>query len=300
VTYPAAAQQALSRRILAAMGYDFEAGRLDVSAHPFTESMGRGDVRITSAFHPDDLLSGITSTMHEGGHALYELGLPAALHEQLAGQAASVGIHESQSRLWENHVGRGLPFCRWLAPMLAEAFPGPLGGLTPEALYRAANVVQPSLIRIEADEVTYNLHILLRFEIERALFAGQIESAGVPEAWREILRRDLGLELPDDRRGPLQDIHWCLGVFGYYPTYTLGNLYAAMFWRQARRDLPGLDEQLARGHFGELLGWLRRQVHARGSILTAAELCRDVTGRDLTSDDFTAYLAAKHAAVAES
>ena len=297
--YPIAAQEALSRRILTSMGYDFAAGRLDVSAHPFTESLGRGDVRVTSAFHADNLLSGITSTMHEGGHALYELGLPAELHEQPAGQAVSVGIHESQSRLWENHVGRGLPFCRWLAPVLAETFPEQLAGLSPEALYRAANVVQPSPIRIEADEVTYNLHIVLRFELERALFAGELEPAGVPDAWRAILRRDLGLTIADDRRGALQDIHWCIGVFGYYPTYTLGNLYAATFWRQARQELPELDAQLARGQCGELLDWLRRRLHARGSLVPAGELCREVTGAELSSDDFIAYLRDKHAALAE-
>jgi carboxypeptidase Taq len=296
--YPLATQETLSRRILTAMGYDFEAGRLDVSAHPFTESMGRGDVRVTSAFHPDNLLSGLTSTMHEGGHALYEQGLPAELHEQPAGQAVSVAVHESQSRLWENHVGRSLPFCRWLAPILALAFPRRLGGLTPEALYRAANVVQPSPIRIEADEVTYNLHVVLRFEIERALFSGALEPDGVPEAWRTILRRDLGLEVEDDRHGALQDIHWSLGVFGYFPTYTLGNLYAAMFWEQARRELPELDDHVARGDFAGLRGWLREKIHARGSILTAAELCREITGRDLASDDFIAHLKAKHTALA--
>ncbi len=292
--YPAATQGELSRRILTAIGYDFEAGRLDISAHPFTESMGHGDVRVTSAFHADNLLSGISSTMHEGGHALYEMGLPESLRETPAGQAVSLGIHESQSRLWENHVGRGLPFCRWLAPLLAETFADQFGGTTPEAIYRAANVVQPSPVRIEADEVTYNLHIVLRFEIERALFAGQLEPAGVPDAWRQFTRQDLGLDLADDRRGALQDIHWCTGSFGYFPTYTLGNLYAAMFWNQARTDLPDLDQQLAAGEFGSLLGWLREKIHERGSILTAAELCRDITGRDLCADDFVAYLEAKH------
>jgi carboxypeptidase Taq len=290
-------QAEICRRLLETIGYDFDGGRLDVSAHPFTESMGLGDVRVTTAYHEDDLLSGITSTLHEGGHALYEQGLPEAHHEAPAGQSASLGWHESQSRLWENHVGRGLPFCRWLAPQLAAAFPEQLADLTAEALYRAANVIRPTPIRIEADEITYNLHIVLRFEIERALFAGELEPAGVPEAWRERARDDLGLELADERQGALQDIHWCVGGFGYFPTYTLGNLYAAMLWQAARSELPDLDRQLAVGETGSLLSWLRAKVHRRGAILTARDLCREATGGELSSEAFVAYLAAKHEAL---
>jgi len=296
-SYAVDRQNILSQRLLAMMSYDFAAGRLDVSAHPFTESMGFGDIRVTTAYHEDNLLSGLTSTLHEGGHALYEQGLPEAHRETPAGQAASLGIHESQSRLWENHVGRSLPLCRWLAPQLAELFPDELAALTPETLYRAMNVVQPSPVRIEADEVTYNLHIALRFEIERALIAGDLEPAGVPDAWRELARADLGLVITDHRRGALQDIHWCMGSFGYFPTYTLGNLYAAMFWNAARADLPDLDDGLAAGDPGCLVGWLREKVHCRGNILTAHELCREVTGRDLCVDDFVDYLTAKHSAL---
>ncbi len=293
--YPDTAQQELSRRVLEAIGYDFKCGRLDVSAHPFTESPGRGDVRVTSRFRPEDPLTGLTSTLHEGGHALYELGLPAEHADLPAGEALSLGIHESQSRLWENHVGRGLPFCRWLAPQLGDLFPQ-LADLSPTHLHRALTVVRPTPIRIESDEVTYNLHIILRLEIERALIGGEIETADVPAVWREKARELLGLDVPDQRTGPLQDIHWCMGAFGYFPTYTLGNLYAAMFWDAARRDLPDLDQQLAAGQCAPLLGWLRTHVHARGNLVTAGELCREVTGQPLTADAFVAYLQQRYAA----
>jgi carboxypeptidase Taq len=234
--------------------------------------------------------------MHEGGHALYEQGLPAALATSPAGQAVSLGIHESQSRLWENQVGRGLPFCRWLALRLRAAFPVQLADLDPERLHRAANRVQPSLIRIEADEVTYNLHIILRLEVERALIDGQLAVADVPAMWRDQMRDLLGLEVPDQRRGPLQDIHWCMGAIGYFPTYTLGNLYSAMFWNAARRDLPDLDQQLAAGDSTALLGWLRTHIHEPASLMPADQLCRRVTGHDLRADDFVAYLGDKFGA----
>ena len=269
--FPAGRQDAVCRRVLDAMGYDFAAGRLDVSAHPFTESLGRGDIRITNRYDESDPLPGITAALHEGGHALYEQGLPADFAETTAGQAVSLGIHESQSRLWENHVGRSMPFCRYLAPILAEAFPDQVPDLPPEHLYRALNVVQHSPIRIDADEVTYNLHIILRLEIERALIAGDLAPADVPAAWRAKAREYLHLDLADDRTGALQDIHWSLGSFGYFPTYTLGNLYAAMFWNAARLALPDLDAHLAVGDCAGLRGWLREHIHARGSVLTASE-----------------------------
>jgi carboxypeptidase Taq len=256
--------------------------------------MGPDDVRITTRYHQDDPLSGLFSTLHEAGHALYEQGLPADLSEAPAGQPASLGLHESQSRLWENLVGRSLPFCRWLAPRLNETFGGQSDGWTAEQLYRQVNSVRPTPIRIEADEVTYNLHIILRLEIERALIAGDLQTVDVPEAWRTRAREDLGLEVTDHRSGALQDIHWCTGSFGYFPTYTLGNLYAAMFWQAARRDLPALDRDLQAGEFAALLDWLRRRIHDRGSLLTAAELCREVTGRDLDAAPFIDYLEAKY------
>ncbi len=287
-------QESLCRRVLAAIGFVFDQGRLDVSPHPFTESIGAGDVRLTTSFDVGKPLSGLYALLHEGGHALYEQGLPAAHRETPAGQPASLGIHESQSQLWENHVGRSLPFCRWLAPLLQATFAARLPALPAEDLYREVNVVAPTAIRILADEISYNLHIILRWEIERALIAGDIAAGDVPPLWRSRAREYLDVAVADDRGGALQDIHWSAGAFGYFPTYTLGNLYAAMFWQVARRDLPGLDGDVAAGRFGGLLAWLRRHIHARGSLVTASELCREVTGRDLAAGPFLAYLTDKY------
>jgi len=295
--FPVSGQATLSRQVLEAMGYDFAAGRIDISAHPFTETMGLGDVRITTIYDEADVLSGISSSMHEGGHALYEQGLPEEHRETPAGHSLSLGIHESQSRLWENHVGRSLPFCRWLLPQLKNQFPALAADLTVNELYRASNVVRPSLIRTDADEVTYNLHIVLRMELEQALIEGDLEAADVPAAWNNKVRQYLGIEVPDNRTGALQDIHWCSGAFGYFPSYTLGNLYGAMFWQTARQDLPDLDNQMATGDLTPLLQWLRTNIHERGSILTAGDLCREVTGQNLTADHFIAYLETKFGAL---
>ncbi|MFO7607565.1 MAG: carboxypeptidase M32 [Candidatus Krumholzibacteriia bacterium] len=291
--FTAADQDRLGRAVLDAMGYDFAAGRLDVSAHPFTQGLGPGDVRITTRYDAADLRPALYATMHEGGHALYELGLPGEHAGEPVGSAVSLGIHESQSRLWENLVGRSRPFVAWLAPQLAGIWPAAYGGADPEALYRAANTVRPSLIRIEADEVTYNLHIILRLEIERALVAGEVEVDGLPSLWREKVKAYLGLDVPSDREGVLQDIHWSFGLFGYFPTYALGNLYASQLFAAARRHLPDLDAQLARGELAGLLGWLRANVHGPGSLYPAGELCVRVTGQELSPEPFLAHVRAK-------
>ncbi len=296
-SFATADQDRLGRAVLRAIGYDFEAGRLDVSAHPFTQGFNPGDVRITTRYDETDLQSGLYANLHEGGHALYELGLPAEHAGEPVGSAVSLGIHESQSRLWENLVGRSLPFVRWLQPQLAAIWPDAFAGADPRALYRAANVVAPSLIRIEADEVTYSLHIILRMEIERALIAGQVQVADLPSLWREKVREYLGLEVPTDREGVLQDIHWSFGLFGYFPTYALGNLYASQFFAAARRHLPDLDEQVARGELGGLLGWLRANVHGPGSLYRAGDLCLRVTGQPLSPEPFLAHLRTKFGAV---
>jgi carboxypeptidase Taq len=296
-TFAAADQDRLSRTVLAAMGYDFNAGRLDVSTHPFTQGFHPGDVRITTRYDEHDLRVGLYASMHEGGHALYELGLPAERDGEPAGGAVSLGIHESQSRLWENQVGRGLPFLSWLGDRLAEVWPDTFAGGAAQALYRAANVVAPSLIRIEADELTYNLHIIVRMEIERALVAGEVAVDDLPDLWREKIREYLGLEVPNDREGVLQDIHWSLGIFGYFPTYALGNLYAAQLFAAARRQLPDLDTQLAAGKTGGLLGWLQANVHGPASLYPAAELCVRVTGEELSTAPFLSYVREKYGAV---
>jgi carboxypeptidase Taq len=295
--YDPAVQEVISRKLLQDVGFDFERGRLDTSAHPFTQGLAPGDVRVTSRFDPNDLSMGLYATLHEGGHALYEQGLPREYEGQAVGQAVSLGIHESQSRLWENLVGRSRPFFHYLRPLLAEAFPAQIDGVGEEDLFRAANVVEPGAIRIQADEVTYNLHIILRLELERALLRGELAVADVPGLWREKMRQDLGVTVTNDRDGALQDIHWAFGVFGYFPTYTLGNLYAAQIFERARSELTDLDDQVARGEFAPLLGWLRREIHARGSLLRPGELCQQVSGRPLEITPYLDYLRGKFRAI---
>ena len=286
-------QDLLGRQILADIGFDFAVGRLDLSAHPFTQGMSPQDVRITTRYDESDLGVGLFANLHEGGHALYEMGLPLAHEATPVGQAVSLGIHESQSRLWENSVGRSRAFMNYCLPILRELFPTQMAAASVDDLYRAANVVEPAPIRIEADEVTYNLHIILRLEVERALLRNDIEVQAVPALWREKAREYLGLEVNNDREGALQDIHWAFGCFGYFPTYTLGNLYAAQFYACATRELPGLEQQFAKGEFAPMLGWLREKVHARGSLLPAGELCREVTGAALSIEPYLDYLTTK-------
>ena len=292
--FDVAAQDRFSREVLTDMGFDFQAGRLDTSAHPFTSGTGPGDVRLTTHYDPRDLRVALYATIHEGGHGLYEQGFPPEHDGTPICDAASLGIHESQSRLWENFVGRSREFVGHYAPRLGALFPAQLGGVDPERLYRAVNAVRPSPIRIEADEVTYNLHIVVRLELERALYARQIEVGDLPALWNARMRAYLGITPRNDREGVLQDIHWAFGSFGYFPTYALGNLYAAQFAEAADADLGGLAPLIARGEFAPLLGWLREKIHSRGRLLSAAELCRDVTGRDLEVAPFVRYLRRKY------
>jgi carboxypeptidase Taq len=292
---PVTRQVAFNRGLVGRMGFDLDAGRLDESAHPFCDGIGPGDTRLTTRYAEDQFASALASTLHETGHALYEQNLPKAdLFGQPLGEAASTGIHESQSRMWENFVGRSRPFWEWVLPELRSAFGGgALDGVDVETAYRGMNVVAPNLIRIESDEATYNLHIMLRFDLERALLSGDLGVADLPAAWNDRIRADLGLTVPDDARGCLQDIHWSMGSFGYFPTYTLGNLYAAQFWVTLREALPGLDDDLRRGEFGGLLAWLKAQVHVHGRRYTAPELCERITGRRLSHQPLLDYLRAK-------
>ena len=292
---PVDRQAAFNQEVVRRMGFDTRAGRLDVSAHPFCDGIGPGDTRLTTRYAEDQFPSALSGTMHETGHALYEQNLPKAerFGEPL-GEAASTGIHESQSRMWENLVGRSRPFWEWALPEIRRAFgPSELDGLDVEAAYRGMNVVRPNLIRIESDETTYNLHIMLRFDLERALLSGELPVRDLPAAWNERIRADLGLEVPDDARGCMQDIHWSMGALGYFPTYTLGNLYAAQLWTTLRGALPGLDDDLRRGEFGGLLGWLKENVHAHGRRYTAPELCERITGGALSHEPLLRYLEAK-------
>ena len=288
-------QAAFNRALVARMGFDLAAGRLDESTHPFCDGFGPGDTRLTTRYAPDLFPSALSGTMHETGHALYEQNLPKeARFGQPVGEAASTGIHESQSRMWENFVGRSRPFWEWALPEIQRSFgDAALGALDVETAYRGMNVIEPGLIRIESDEATYNLHIMLRFDLERALLSGDLPVSDVPTAWNDRVRADLGIDVPDDKRGCLQDIHWSMGALGYFPTYTLGNLYAGQFWFAIREALPDLDEQVRRGEFGALLEWLRANVFAHGRRFTAPELCRRITGRPLSHEPLLRYLEAK-------
>ena len=296
-TFPESAQSVLSMRILGAIGFAFSAGRLDKSAHPFTSGVGTRDIRLTTHYDESDLAKALYSTIHEGGHGLYEQGLPTEEAGLPLGEAVSLGIHESQSRMWENQVGRGFAFCKWLMPQLRQLFPGRFDDLEADAFYQAANVVRPSPIRIEADEVTYNLHIILRMELERAMLRGEVDVDDLPGLWNERMAADLGVTPRDDAEGVLQDIHWSFGLFGYFPTYALGNLYSAQLFEAAQAALPDLEAGIASGEFQPLLDWLRETIHDHGRRYSATELCRRATGRPLETAPFMNYLHSKFGAL---
>lgn len=287
--FPVAAQESFSRRMATAIGFDFRKGRLDATTHPFCVGIHRTDVRLTWRSQNDDFRPALFGILHEAGHGLYEQGLPESWSHTPLGTATSLGIHESQSLLWENHVGRSLGFWRFALPFYRKNFP-----LAPaveaEELQRAQCTVQPSLIRVDADETTYNLHIALRFQLERALFAGDLTVAELPGAWDDLYEEFLGIRPRDAAEGVLQDIHWSQGMFGYFPTYTLGTLTAAQLFAAARRDLGDLEEAFAAGEFTPLLHWLRENVHRHGTRYTASELVTRATGRPLSADDLLAHL----------
>jgi carboxypeptidase Taq len=280
--------------ILGAIGFDFTAGRQDLSTHPFTTNFGPTDVRLTTRADERDLAMAMYASIHEGGHGLYEQGIPIDFARTGLGDGASLGVHESQSRLWENFIGRGEPFWRFALPKLREAFPGQVDDATPSTMVAAVNQVKRSLIRVEADEVTYNLHIILRFEIERRLIGGDVGVGDLPALWNEMTRDYLGITPPDNRTGVLQDTHWGAGLIGYFPTYSLGNVYAAQLWASLRRLQPDLDECLAAGKFGVVLDWLRAHIHTRGRMDLPAELIERVTGEPPNSRYLIDYLNAKY------
>ncbi len=292
--YPVEVQKEFGRAAASAIGFDFHAGRLDTTTHPFCSGLGPGDCRITTRYNARHLNESFFGILHEAGHGIYEQGLDPDHFGTPAGSFASLGIHESQSRLWENQVGRGRPFWVYFFPKAKEAFPGSLGDVTLDDFVFAVNDVQPSFIRVEADEATYNMHIILRFELEQALVAGGLKPADVPAAWDEKFERSFGLKVPDAARGCLQDIHWAGGGIGYFPTYTLGNLYAAQLMARARQDLGDLDGDFRRGEFGRLRGWLNEKVHRPGRRHAAGELCARVTGRPLSPAPLVAYLRQKY------
>jgi carboxypeptidase Taq len=289
---PRGAQEALVRALAERLGFDFASGCMGVTEHPFMTTIHAGDSRVAVAFKEDDVADGVYSIVHEVGHALYELGLPAEWRGLGIGKATSLGIHESQSRLWENQVGRSRGFA--CGPLLQELSARGIGFGAADDLYRRLNVVRPSLIRTEADEVTYNLHVALRFDVERRLIEGSLEVGDVRDAWNAGMRELLGIDVPDDARGVLQDVHWSGGWFGYFPTYALGNLYAAQFFATAKSCIPDLDRRIAKGDLRTLLGWLRESVHRQASMYDPPELCRRATGSPLDPAHFFAYIEGKY------
>ncbi len=290
--FPRAGQEAFSRRIMTDMGYDLGAGRLDASAHPFTSGTF-ADVRITTRYDENFLNMALFGTIHETGHALYEQGLDPERYRDPSGQACSLGVHESQSRFWENLIGRSRPFWAHYYPELKKSFPGALDDVDAEAFYRAVNACQPSLIRVEADEVTYNLHIILRFELESALLAGKLEAADLPGAWNDKMRQLLGITPGTFKEGVLQDIHWSAGLIGYFPTYALGNLYGAQFLEKLRADMPDLDARVSRGELADIKEWLNTRIHVHGRRYLAPELCERVTGKALSIRPSVDYMKRK-------
>ena len=290
--YPIAAQQAFNREVAEAIGFDFTAGRIDTTTHPFCTGLGPGDTRLTTRYAPNDFLSSLYGVLHEAGHGLYDQGLLADEWGLPAGDAVSLGIHESQSRLWENHIGGSDAFWQHWHPRACYHFPE-LKRFTPEQVAAAARRVSPSYIRVEADEVTYDLHIILRFELERALINGDLAVKDVPEAWNARFKELLGLTVPDNRHGCLQDIHWSMGSFGYFSTYTLGNLNASQLMKAAGRALPSLESELANGNYSGLLGWLRTHVHAAGRRFDPPALMQRATGETTQAHYHLDYLRAK-------
>jgi len=291
--FPVEAQGRFLREVTSRLGFDYRRGRLDVSLHPFCSGTG-DDVRLTTRYREDQPLSALLGSVHEVGHGMYEQGLPAAHLGTALGLNAGMAIHESQSRLWENQVARGPGFWRHFGPRWRELFPAQTAALSADDLALVVAPVTPSLIRVEADEVTYNLHIVLRFELERRLFSEGLVVADLPEAWRALSVELLGLAPAHAGEGVLQDVHWGAGLFGYFPSYCLGNMIAAQLWSRVRALRPGIEEEFARGDFSWLLGWLRAHIHAAGRRHSALELVRAVTGEELSPRHLVDYLHARY------
>jgi len=287
--FPESAQLAFGRRVATQMGFDFEAGRIDLAPHPFCSGFDPGDVRLTWRYQPDDFRSALYGIMHEAGHGLYEQGLPAEWSRTPLGHAVSLGVHESQSRLWENLVGRSRGFWEWALPVFREHFPKSKA-FDVDAIYPALHTVRPTLIRVEADEATYNLHVVARYEVERALFAGDLQVQDLPGAWDDAYESLLGIRAPSVADGCLQDIHWSMGAFGYFPTYALGNLINAQLFEAAEADLGELEPAFARGETAPLLAWLREKIHRPARRFGATELVERATGKPLSADAFLDYV----------
>ncbi|HEY1016763.1 MAG TPA: carboxypeptidase M32, partial [Herpetosiphonaceae bacterium] len=288
-------QEAFGVEVVSRFGYDWSRGRQDRTAHPFCTQFGRNDVRITTRFNPDWLAPALFGTLHETGHALYEQGVKPELSRTPLERGASLGIHESQSRLWENLIGRSLPFWTYFYPRLQEFFPEQLGKVDLTTFYRAINAVKPSLIRVEADEVTYNLHVMIRFELEQQLVAGTLPIADLPAAWNAKYEEYLGVTPPDAALGVLQDVHWSGGMIGYFPTYTFGNVLSVQFFEAAVAAHPEINDEIGRGEFGTLYRWLQENIYQHGRKFKPNELVTRVTGRPMEAAPYVRYLKQKFA-----
>jgi len=294
-TFPEAQQWAFGLEVIKRFGYDFRRGRQDKTLHPFTTRFSIGDVRITTRVKENDLGEALFGTLHEAGHAMYEQGIRPDFEGTPLGEGTSAGVHESQSRLWENLVGHSRGFWEFFYPKLQAVFPDQLGSVSLETFYRAINKVEPSLIRTDADEVTYNLHVMLRFDFELALLEGRLAVRDLPEAWRERYRADLGILPPDDRDGVLQDVHWYAGILGgAFQGYTLGNILSAQFFKAARQAHPEIPAEIEEGEFSMLHGWLKENIYQHGSKYTATELVERITGGPMSTEPYIRYLRTKY------
>ncbi|MFN8375251.1 MAG: carboxypeptidase M32 [Anaerolineae bacterium] len=290
-------QRAFSTEVATAIGFDFHRGRLDVAVHPFCTNFGREDVRLTTRFNPKFLNSALFGTMHEAGHGMYEQGSAPELEFTPLSGGTSLAVHESQSRMWENIVGRSKGFWKWALPKAQAQFPSQLGNVDVNTFYKAINKVKRSFIRVEADEATYNLHIMLRFEMEMGLIDGSVKIPNLPKEWNERFEAYLGVVPPNDTQGVLQDVHWSAGLIGYFATYALGNLLSAQYYGKALQQHPSIPDEISEGKFDTLLGWLRENIHKHGRKYTSDELTRRVTGESIQSKDYIRYLQTKYGEV---
>ena len=296
-SYPIPLQEKFGYEVLKKLHYPMDRGRLDVSTHPFTTELGNDDVRITTRYIEKFFNSCLFSIIHEAGHGLYELGMGNEIRGNLLSGGCSLGIHESQSRTWENIVGRSHEFWQYFLPVLKKIFPENLKGIDVDTFWRGVNKVEPSFIRVEADEVTYSLHVMLRFDLEKRIINQSLAIKDLPEAWNEGMREMLGIVPPTDTEGVLQDVHWSVGLFGYFPTYALGNLYSSQFWNTILKDIPNVYDQIAGGEFASILSWLRAKIHQHGSSKTATEISLAISGETLNAKYFIDYLRSKYSRV---
>jgi carboxypeptidase Taq len=291
--FPIEKQREFALQMVGRFGFDSESWRLDPTVHPFAMSAGTKDIRITTRYDETDLSVSLFATIHEFGHGFYESNVDEALERTPLASVTSMSLHESQSRMWENLVGRGLPAWQFFYPQLQEALPTQFGNVELDEYYGAINKVQPSLIRVEADEATYNLHIILRFEIEQEILSGELPLKDLPEVWNARMKEYLGVDVPDDAHGVLQDIHWSGGAIGYFPTYALGNVVSVQLWDKARAEIPDLDSQFERGEFRDLAGWLRENLHRHGRKFNSKEMLERIVGGPMDPGPYLRYLKEK-------